>query len=133
MQDSYNLIRKYYDSFNQQNMDSFFELLDTHVIHDINQGGTETGKEAFIKFMQRMNRCYQEKVTNLAIMVNIDGSRAAAEFTIEGTYLATDSGLPEAKGQRYQLPCGAFFSIKDGKIARITNYYNLNDWLKQVA
>lgn len=50
----------------------------------------------------------------------------AAEFTIEGVYLVTDKGLPEASGQQYSLPCGAYFSInKDGKISRVTNYYNL--------
>jgi len=45
----------------------------------------------------------------------------------------TDEGLPEASGQTYRLPAGAFFDIRDGKVARVTNYYNLNDWLKQVG
>ncbi len=27
---------------------------------------------------------------------------------------------------------GAFFDIRDGKIARVTNYYNLQDWIAQV-
>ena len=38
-----------------------------------------------------------------------------------------------ASGQRYTLPVGAFFDIRDGQIARVTNYYNLNDWLRQVG
>jgi steroid delta-isomerase-like uncharacterized protein len=38
-----------------------------------------------------------------------------------------------ARGQRYVLPAGAFFDIRDGRIARVTNYYNLQDWLRQVA
>ncbi len=66
-------------------------------------------------------------------MINEDGSRASAEFIVEGTYLATDKELPEAKHQHYQLPCGAFFEIRNHKIMRVTNYYNLQDWLKQVA
>jgi steroid delta-isomerase-like uncharacterized protein len=64
--------------------------------------------------------------------VNTDGSRAAAEYLVSGTYQATDAGLPEARGQKYSLPGGAFFTIRDGKIARVTNYYNLQDWLKQI-
>ena len=32
----------------------------------------------------------------------------------------------------YVLPGGAFFAIRDGLIARVTNYYNLEDWLAQV-
>jgi len=28
---------------------------------------------------------------------------------------------------------GAFFDLKDGKVARVTNYYNLQDWIAQVG
>ena len=42
-------------------------------------------------------------------MVDATGTRAAAEFMVEGEYLATDAGLPPARGQRYRLPAGAFF------------------------
>ena len=31
------------------------------------------------------------------------------------------------------LPGGAFFDVRDGKIARVTNYYNLDDWIAQVG
>lgn len=126
------LITKYYESFNHQDLTSFLSLLNEDVVHDINQGGNEIGKEAFFNFMQHMNQCYKEKVKDLVIMVSDDGKRASAEFIIEGHYLATDKGLPEATGQYYSLRCGAFFTIKNGKISRVTNYYNLNDWLKQV-
>ena len=61
------------------------------------------------------------------------GDRAAAEFVVNGTYLKTDEGLPEAKGQTYRLPAGTFFTIRDGKIARVTTYYNLSDWMRQVG
>ena len=58
---------------------------------------------------------------------------AAAEFVVNGEYLKTDPGLPEAKGQRYVLPAGAFFAVRDGRIARVTTYYNLSDWTRQVS
>ena len=52
---------------------------------------------------------------------------------MHGEYLATDEGLPPATGQQYRLPAGAFFDIRGGKVARISNYYNLQDWLRQVG
>lgn len=55
------------------------------------------------------------------------------EFTVLGVYLETDDGLPQAEGQRYSLPAGAFFEIQGGHIARISNTYNMNDWIKQVG
>lgn len=126
------LIRRYYNAFNAGDMDTFLGLLDEQVCHDINQGGREIGRAAFADFMARMNRCYREEIVDITIMVNEDGRRAAAEFTVLGEYLATDEGLPPAEGQRYRLPAGAFFEIRDGRVARISNYYNLNDWLAQV-
>ena len=52
---------------------------------------------------------------------------------MHGKYLATDEGLPEANGQTYVLPAGAFLAIDGGKITRLTMYYNLADWTKQVV
>jgi len=126
-------IRAYYDAFNRQDMDAFLALLTDDVVHDINQGERQVGKQVFAEFMQHMNRCYKENLTDMVIMASEDGKRASAEFIVNGEYLATDEGLPEANGQTYVLPAGAFFELKDGKVARVTNYYNLNDWIAQVG
>jgi steroid delta-isomerase-like uncharacterized protein len=67
------------------------------------------------------------------VMADAAGTRAAAEFDVLGTYIETDAGLPPASGQTYRLPAGAFFEVKDGLIARVTTYYNLAAWLKQIA
>jgi steroid delta-isomerase-like uncharacterized protein len=127
------LIRSYYDAFNRQDWEAMLALLTDDVAHDINQGGRETGREAFRKFLGHMDRCYRERLRDIVVMVAEDGRRAAAEFIVDGTYLATDSGLPVARGQSYSLRAGAFFEIRDGRIARVTNYYNLQDWLRQVG
>lgn len=126
-------ISAYYDAFNRQDMEAFLDLLTDDVAHDINQGERQTGKDTFRSFMDKMNRCYRERLTDIVIMESADGARGAAEFTVNGEYLATDEGLPEAAGQKYVLPAGAFFEIRDGKVARISNYYNLNDWIAQVG
>ncbi|MBH8578586.1 ketosteroid isomerase-related protein [Bisbaumannia pacifica] len=127
------VIQAYYDAFNGGDMDAFLALLTEDVAHDINQGERQVGKAAFADFMAHMNRCYRERLEDLVILPHADGERAAAEFVVHGEYLTTDEGLPEARGQRYVLPAGAFFTLRDGKVARISNYYNLTDWLAQVA
>lgn len=127
------LITHYYATFNSGDREEFLCLLDENVRHDVNQGGTETGVEAFRKFLDRMDRCYQEQVRELQVFASEDGSRGAAEFFIDGTYVNTDEGLPRATGQRYYLRVGAFFETRFGKVSRITNYYNLQDWLRQVG
>ena len=127
------LLERYYAAFNAGDWNTFLGLLTEDVAHDINQGAREVGRATFEKFMERMNTSYSEQIADIVIMPSADGTRAAVEFTVLGTYLKTDEGMPEAHGQKYKLPGGAFFDIRDGKVARVSNYYNLQDWLKQVG
>ena len=127
------LIENYYAAFNKGDMDTFLSLLTDDVIHDINQGKRDMGKDAFTQFMSGMNVSYKEQLVDMVIMASADGTRASAEFVVLGEYLQTDEGLPLAQGQKYNLPAGAFFDIRDNKVARVTNYYNLQDWIAQVS
>lgn len=127
------LVKAYYDAFNAGDMPAFLALLSEDVVHDINQGERQQGKVVFAAFMEKMNRCYKERLTDIVIMPSADGSRVAAEFVVHGQYLVGDEGLPPARGQTYVLPAGAFFHVHAGKIARVTNYYNLTDWIEQVS
>ena len=126
------LVTSYYAAFNRGEWDAMCDHLTEDVAHDLNQGGRELGRATFRAFLDRMNRSYREQLRDIVVMAGPAG-HAGAEYIVEGTYLATDAGLPPATGQRYTLPGGAFFTIRDGKIARVTNYYNLQDWLKQVG
>jgi steroid delta-isomerase-like uncharacterized protein len=127
------LIRRYFDAFNRGDIDGMLDCVTDGVVHDINQGERRVGKDRFKAFCARMAHHYQEMLDGIAIMTSPDGTRAAAEFNVTGTYLVTDSGLPDATGQRYALPAGIFFVVKDGKIARVTTYYNLTEWIVQVS
>jgi steroid delta-isomerase-like uncharacterized protein len=126
------LIHHYYQAFNEKRFNDMLGLLTEDVIHDTNQGSRSTGLSAFKEFLKDMDTYYDEFLDQIVIMASPDGSRAAAEFICHGTYKSTCEGLPPARGQKYKLPVGCFFEVKNGKIARVTNYYNLNDWLSQV-
>jgi steroid delta-isomerase-like uncharacterized protein len=127
------LIETYYAIFNAGDREAFLALLTETVAHDINQGGREVGKTAFRAFMARMDRCYREQIKDLVVFTDASGNHAAAEFMVHGAYIATDEGLPAASGQNYVLPAGAFFTLSEGKVARISNYYNLPEWIRQVT
>lgn len=127
------VIQRYFDAFNAGDVDGMLACLADDVAHHVNEGQVRRGKEAFAEFCAHMNRCYAEKLTDMVIFAKPDGTRAAAEYIVNGTYLATDEGLPEAQGQTYRLPAGSFFDVAEGQIARVTTYYNLADWLRQVS
>jgi steroid delta-isomerase-like uncharacterized protein len=127
------IIKSYFDAFNAGDVDTMLDLVSDDVVHHVNQGETRVGKDAFADFCSHMGVSYRERLDDLVILTNEDGTHAAAEFMVHGTYLQTEPGLPDAHGQTYVLPGGSFFTLWDGKITRITTYYNLADWIAQVS
>lgn len=126
-------LEAYYDAFNAGNPEGMLACVTDDVEHRVNEGAIRFGKDKFAEFCSHMGVSYREELKDMVIFVNEDATRGAAEFVVHGEYLQTDPGLPEAKGQKYILPAGAFFDLKDGKIARVTTFYNLSDWVAQVS
>lgn len=133
------LVRAYYDAFNRRDLQALLALLTDDVVHDVSQGGREIGLQEFGVCFERMNRCYREEVVDLVIMATDGGENAAAEFTVDGRYMETDRNhpseidLPEASGQPYRIAGRALFEIRDERIARVTDWYDFPEWLRQVA
>jgi steroid delta-isomerase-like uncharacterized protein len=127
------LISRYYAAFNAGDAEAMLACVTDDVEHRVNEGGIRRGRTLFAEFCGHMGVSYREELRDIEIFTSKDPNRAAAEFVVHGTYLQTDPGLPAAKGQSYVLPAGAFFDLRGGKIARITTFYNLNDWIRQVS
>jgi steroid delta-isomerase-like uncharacterized protein len=127
------LIDAYYRAFNRADFAGMLALVADDVIHDVNQGEREVGRERFAKFLARMEQSHREQLIDLVIMADATQRHFAVEFIVLGTYLKADAGFPEARGQTYRLPAGAFLEAHAGRVTRITTYYNLQDWLAQVS
>ena len=126
-------LETYYAAFNAGDAAGMLACLTEDIEHRVNEGGVRRGKDLFAEFCSHMGVSYRETLKDMVIFVNEDATRGAAEFVVHGEYLQTDPGLPEAKGQKYILPAGAFFDLREGKIARVTTFYNLKDWVAQVS
>lgn len=129
------IILNYYDAFNRRDRNAILDLLSSDIIHEINQGPIEYGKDAFNKFLNKMDECYLEKLENIVVMVAANGIRASAEFDVHGTYIKTDGDLPPANGQKYIIRAGTFFEIdnSNSSIKRVTTYYNMPEWIRLVS
>ncbi|MEX0350058.1 MAG: ketosteroid isomerase-related protein [Paracoccaceae bacterium] len=126
-------VKRYFEAFNAGDIAGMLACLSDDVAHHVNEGQVRVGKDHFAAFCAHMNRCYKEELTDMVLFEAEEGTRAAAEYVVNGTYLETDEGLPPAHGQTYRLPAGSFFDLSDGLITRVTTYYNLADWTKQVS
>lgn len=127
------LIARYYAAFNAADAGGMLDCVTEDIEHRVNEGGIRRGRALFAEFCTHMGVSYREVLRDIVVFATPDGGRGAAEFVVHGEYLQTDPGLPEAKGQRYVLPAGAFFDIRDGRIARVSTFYNLADWVRQVS
>ena len=127
------VVKQYFDAFNAKDSAAMIACLSDDVAHHVNEGTIRHGKQAFAEFCAHMSRCYDETLTEIVIFDAPEVCRAAAEYVVNGTYLETDTGLPEARGQTYRLGAGSFFDVSDGKISRVTTRYNLTDWIAQVS
>jgi len=131
--DAIALITRYYAAFNAGDAAGMLDCVAEDLEHRVNEGGIRKGRAKFAEFCSHMGVSYREELKDMVIFANDDGTRGAAEFVVHGEYLKTDPGLPEARGQKYILPAGGFFEVRDGLISRITTFYNLNDWIRQVS
>lgn len=131
---SLDIVKQYYAEFNDRNWEGMLNLVAEEILHEPNQGEPREGKEAFKEFLANMEECYEETLTNLSFYVNEDdANKIAVSFTVNGQYMKSQEGLPEAEEQAYILPASAFIDVKEGRIIRVATNYNLELWIELVS
>ncbi len=127
------LLKNYYGHFNAKQWDSMLSLVDEDLVHEISQGDAQVGKQNFKSFLSLMDKHYDENLDQMTFFTSDSVGHLSAEFICNGIYKVTAEGLPEAKRQTYSIRVGAFFEIKNNKIIRISNHYNMKNWVAQVS
>lgn len=130
---SLEIVKQYYACFNNKDWAGMLALLHPDVRHEPNQGEPRIGIELFTEFMKHMDESYEETLTDMVFFDEPNNERVAVEFVVNGIYKKGEEGLPEAHNQSYILPAAAFLGVKEGKISRVTTYYNLPLWIKLVS
>ena len=96
MTQSTDLIHRYYAAFNAKDWTGMAGCVSEDLNHFVNEGDKRGGRKAFAEFIAHMDDCYDELLTDIVVMSSADGTRAAAEFVVNGTYKKTYPGLPDA-------------------------------------
>lgn len=126
-------VKRYYSYFNHKDFQGMLSLLHPDIRHEPNQGEPRIGIGKFAEFLERMDDNYEETLTDMTFFVEPSGIRIACEFVVNGVYKKGEEGFPSAHGQTYKLPAASFLEMSDGKISRVTTYYNLPLWVKSVS
>lgn len=127
------IVKQYYSAFNAKDYPAMLALLDPEIRHEPNQGEPRHGILLFTEFLQIMEECYDETLTNMVFYIAEHGEKVACEFIVNGVYIKADEGLPPAHGQSYVLPAASFIEVKNGKISSVATFYNLPLWIRLVS
>src|SRR5690606_17644228 len=95
-------IARAFAAFNASDLDGLTSCFTEDVAHDMPGGGREIGRDRLRWRLAEMARHFRAEAADIAIMTAPGGFRAAAEFTLRGTYLATLEGFPAARGQAFR-------------------------------
>lgn len=127
------LVSRYLGARSERSIAGVTALLSEDVAYDPAGGERGIGREAVEAALVRHFRLFREALSDTVILVSEDGHRAAAEFTVRGTYQESAEGLPPADGQSFSVPGAAFFEVDEGRISRVTEYINQTHLVRQIA
>lgn len=102
------LVRRFFAAFNSADHAAVLACVSDDVAHDLNQGMREIGRDKLRWYLADRASHFDERAADIAVMCDVAGIRAAAEYTLRGTYLADVEGFPAASGQRYSVAAGSF-------------------------
>lgn len=105
------IIRGFFDALNAGDGSTAVSFMADDVVHDTGDGEREFGRDAYRRYLGKRARRGRESYGDLVIMINGDGTRAAAEFTLRGR---------KSDGERISVNAGMFFAVSGGEITRVT-------------
>jgi steroid delta-isomerase-like uncharacterized protein len=105
---------------------------DDCIKEDLAVGAATRGKEE----MKALIRGAFTAMPNLKIelqMLFSSGGCAASEWVMSGTYSVNYPGMPSATGKDFKIKGASIMELRNGKISRISDYWNYASFLQQVG
>ncbi len=122
------IVTRYYQAYNKGDIPAQVALLSSDFTHHSNSGKSETGTDAYRKFMEDMYKEVKEVVDQTRFLTDSEQNVVAVQAMAKGEFI----GSSATKKPTYEIPFSEFFEIKDAKIKSLSTYYNELTWQKQV-
>lgn len=123
----------YYTAYNAEDVEGQIKLMTDDVVYHSNSDKIRTGAKAYRKYTIGLFKEIDEKCIDIKYFVDETQGVVTAQSRAEGKYVTSSDGLPKAKGQKYNIPVVEVFEIKNGKISKLTTYYNEDLWKTQIS
>lgn len=127
-------LKRLFVALNAGDRDAVLSCMSGEVLFDTFEGVREIGRESVRRVLAERASVYRESFRDLVLMTEDSGRRAAAEFTLRGFYQKQANGMPEASGQAFSVPGGAFFDMEDdGRVLRASFVLNAAELVRQLS
>ncbi|HEV2952111.1 MAG TPA: ester cyclase [Actinomycetota bacterium] len=134
-EESVAIVKKLYDLWNDRDLDGALDLATDDVeVRLVALGQTLTGREGFRRFMERFAIASSDMKKDVTNQIASD-EQVVSEFTLKGTHdgsLRTQAGEIPSTGRSIELEVVEVVSIRDGKVASITNYSDTSTLMRQL-
>jgi steroid delta-isomerase-like uncharacterized protein len=124
------------DAFNSRDFDRARTLLaDDVVFVDYAMEATIDGADGFLEYANGFATAFSDMRLEALSYVG-DDARAAGEFVGRGTHdgpLQTPMGEVPPTGRQLNAPFVWYADVRDGKIARLADYYNAATFMSQLG
>jgi steroid delta-isomerase-like uncharacterized protein len=130
------LVRELFEAFNDGDLDRAAALVsDDFELTDVAAGQPFHGPEGCRQWLGTFLTALPDARTELVNLFS-DGSRVATEHVGRGTHsgpLATPAGTIPATGRTVELRFAELYEVRDGKLARMTAYYDSGTLMRQLG
>ena len=130
------LARTIYACFNENRLDDALAYAaDDVVVTLMPFGQTFTGREGFRAFMQDFKTAFPDCTVNLAKQWATPNG-IVNEFQAQGTHqgpMASPAGAIPPTGRRIDYPVCEVWEVRDGKLARLRNYFDTASMMRQLG
>lgn len=134
-EESVAIVKKLYDLWNDRDLDGALDLATDDVeVRLVALGQTLTGREGFRRFMERFAIASSDMKKDVTNQIASD-EQVVSEFTLKGTHdgsLRAEAGEIPSTGRSIELEVVEVVSIRDGKVASITNYSDTSTLMRQL-
>jgi steroid delta-isomerase-like uncharacterized protein len=129
--DAEKMVKEYVVAWNSHDMERVISFYtDDCVCEDLGAGVVNHGKKELEVFFKASFDAFPDMKFELKSVFSA-GDWVASEYISSGTHAHSGFGIP-ATGKRFSIRTASIAEMRDGKICRSADYYNMVTFLQQV-
>jgi len=130
---SLSIVAQFIENYNEKQWRNLFNVLDKHVILEQNEIAVIQGIQAFDSFICKMTHAFDERLFDIHYYYSTTcASKLSTQYQVEGYYKNGNFKRP-ANNQHYSITRYSFFEISNGKITKISTFFNRKKMIDQIT